>query len=104
MKREICSTPTCEHPVQYTTLQLCKRCYQRRWFQLEKQQRYGVDTRLEITVKTMTEDVINKMREAMKPTGKASEKKRDFHYYNKVEVPRSEYYVEMRIKRRELPA
>lgn len=94
VKRQICLTPTCDRPVDYPGKGLCKRCYQRKWYQTEIQGRDEEVVRLELTIKAMAEDVVNKARQAFK-----KDQAEHFRYNNRVRIPRSDFVVEMIVKR-----
>lgn len=94
VKKTTCSTPACERIEMYTGQGLCKKCYQRRWYQVEKQSRVGEVVQLEMTIKAMAENAIDKARQAFE-----KEEGETFKYKNRVQVLRSKLNVALTISR-----
>lgn len=92
MKKELCSIPECGRPVEYVTLKLCKRCYQRRWYQVEIAGRAPVATKMELAIKSLMEATIDNVRKSADEIESGR-----YELTKSAKMPASDYVVTLRI-------
>lgn len=90
MKRQQCTTPGCDRPIEYKGAGLCRRCYQRKWFQSKVMGQHTETTRIEMTIKSMMEKTINELRAGEDQIGTGA-----LRIQHKVKVPRSDFAVKI---------
>ena len=90
MKRQQCTTPGCVNYIVYKSAGLCRRCYQRKWFQTKVMNQHTETTRIEMTIKSMMEKTINELR-----AGEDQIETGALRISHKVKVPRSDFAVKI---------